>query len=217
MNTMWDWAEARGLHFVSDEIYGAGVFSEDQGFYSAGRLAGESGRRLGDKAHIVYAVSKDFASSGLRLGALYSENESVIRAGVSLNDLCQASSHTQHMMSKILEDRVWVSSFLSESRRRVLERYKVLETYLRAMGVPVLQANAGLFCWVDLRKRLPSPDWEGEIALYRTLRDQVGLLVTPGGSMRTIEPGFFRWCFCTTDEAFEESLRRLNTFLQDTN
>lgn len=68
---MISWCEANGLHYVSDEIYGgASAWSATAARSSAPLvLRNELGRReLGSRVHIVYAISKDWALSGLRMG-----------------------------------------------------------------------------------------------------------------------------------------------------
>ena len=54
-----DWAEARNIHVVFDEIYALSVFGETP-FTSVAALRPS----LGDHVHIVWAFSKDFGASG---------------------------------------------------------------------------------------------------------------------------------------------------------
>lgn len=79
-----NWCRDRKVHLVSDEIYAGSVYKGE--FRSAIELAGD---RLGPYIHWVYALSKDLAVSGLRVGAAYTENESIQFPLQKLNDLCQ--------------------------------------------------------------------------------------------------------------------------------
>jgi len=81
-----EWCNKRRVHLISDEIYAGSCYREG-GFRSV--LHGE----LGPYVHWVYSLSKDFAVSGLRIGAAYSENKDVHLPLQKLNDLCQASTH----------------------------------------------------------------------------------------------------------------------------
>jgi len=209
---VWEWAEAVGMHIVSDDLYGAGVFDPDSDFYSVARVAAEEKKTLGNKVHVVYSISKDFCSSGLRCGALYSENEEVLRSMKKLNDLCQMSSHTQYALTKVLSDKDWVKSYLEESNRRLFERYCLTRDIFEEYGCKVLPAEAGLFCWIDMRALLPNNTWEGEMELYKDIQNEAKLLLTPGFSMRTEEPGFFRCCFATSQQAFHEAMKRFKSF-----
>lgn len=62
---------------------------------SIAAVAARQGRSLGERCHIVWALSKDFALSGLRVGALYTENEAIRTPIQKLNDLAQVGSTTQ--------------------------------------------------------------------------------------------------------------------------
>ena len=84
-----DWCRDREVHLISDEIYAGSIYRPTvAGFKSALQLADGPGG-LGPYVHWVYALSKDFALSGLRVGALYTENEEIQVPLQKLNDLCQ--------------------------------------------------------------------------------------------------------------------------------
>jgi len=59
---------------------------------SLATVAAADGRSLGPNAHLVWAMSKDFALSGLRVGAVYTENEAIRTPLQKLNDLCQVNA-----------------------------------------------------------------------------------------------------------------------------
>jgi len=83
------WCRMRRIHLISDEIYAGSIFRNESGFISALALADEPDKGLGPYVHWVYALSKDFALSGLRVGAVYTENENILLPLQKLNDLCQ--------------------------------------------------------------------------------------------------------------------------------
>jgi len=92
--TCLDWCESKeGMHLVSDEIYAGSVFRETADgqppWTSIAAVAARRGRALGERVHVIWALSKDFALSGLRVGALYTENEQIRTPLQKLNDLCQ--------------------------------------------------------------------------------------------------------------------------------
>ena len=226
-----DWCRTNMVHLVSDEIYAGSIYKDDKaGFQSILQVAadnknGEDGSLgLGPYVHWVYAMSKDFALSGLRVGVAYSENKAIRLPMQKLNDLCQISSQTQVWVDTLMKKHtdeddknspLWVDEFRQENHRRLRARCDALTKCLEDCKIPYLPATSGLFCWVDLSAYLPKngSDAERERALYLEMVKEFGLLLTPGNSMRNEEPGFFRIVFtAATDQEFELGLQRLRHF-----
>jgi len=255
----WEWCEGKeDMHLVSDEIYAGSVYREtaegQPPWTSLACIAARQGRSLGDRAHIVWALSKDFALSGMRVGALYTENEAIRVPLQKLNDLAQVSSTTQALVGRLLSDLeektpaqrgadaftpTWAQATQEENCRRLDARYQRLTSVLDEVRIPYLPAGAGLFIWLDLRawldysggapRRAPmasdvtavtvsealldARDAEIERKLYLRLIHEFGLLLTPGASMRTEAPGYFRCVFSAANEqAFEVALQRFRKF-----
>ena len=92
-----------------------------------------------------------------------------------------------------------------------------------------MNADSGLFVWMDFREFLPSlPDGiteatetleskeQRERQLYLSLMKEYGLLFTPGMSMRNERAGFFRFVFtAASEDEFELGLTRLRTFVNE--
>lgn len=77
------------------------------------------------------------------------------------------------------------------------------------MGIPFVAGPAGMYAWLDLRRALPSPTWQGEDALVQALAAHK-VLLTPGKAFHASEPGFFRLCFAYVPAAgLAEGLQRL--------
>lgn len=240
-----DWCRSRKVHLVSDEIYGASVYQPEKAqFVSALQLASSSssstnvsdgggdssnlGLGLGPYVHWVYALSKDFALSGLRVGAAYTENEDILLPMQKLNDLCQISSTTQIWTAGLLnfkeeqqdeqdstkDGQLWIDRFQAENHRRLNGRSAALLATLEECGIPYLEPTAGLFVWMDFSEFLPQESTgtaeERESELYKKLVHDFGLLFTPGMSMKSHRPGLFRFVFtAATSEEFELSLERV--------
>jgi len=227
-----DWAEERGVHVISDEIYAGSVYRTDEGrvpWTSVAELAFHENKKLGPHVHIVYAMSKDFALSGLRVGAVYTENEDIAVPLQKLNDLCQISSQTQVMVEHMLDPALnggWADEFLMDSQEQLKRRCGEVEQCLEEVGIPFLTGEAGLFVWMDFQEFLPAlVDGEGEVsaeeqaqrerALYLELLQEHGLLFTPGLSMKAELPGFFRFVFtAATEDEFQVALDRIRSFVK---
>lgn len=235
-----DWAESREVHIVSDEIYGGSVYGE-KGEAFTSFLTVASGRHGGDNmgigpyVHLVYALSKDFCLSGLRVGVSYSENEEIALPMSKVNDLCQISSQTQVLVEDILSRpaagvglsnadgdetiRFWYDEFLNISRQRLSDRSGRLQDCLSRLGVPFLKPDSGMFLWMDLSHYLPSADGlndKVERRLYLELVKKYGLLLTPGSSMKMSKEGFFRFVYtAASDDEFDLALQRIETFVTE--
>jgi len=243
-----DWSIENKVHLISDEIYAGSVYKEGC-FTSALSLASttteddsdseskDKGLGLGPYIHFVYALSKDFASSGLRVGVAYTENEEILLPMQKLNDLCQISSQTQLLVERMLSNdddennnSCWSFDFLKENNMRIHKRVTQLMKLLDQYQITYLEPDSGLFLWMDLREFLsPSSDDDDkeqkeeksvqdhedlERELYLDLMHNHGLLFTPGMSMRNAEAGFFRLVFtAATDQEFELALERLEKFI----
>jgi len=246
-----DWCRENEVHLISDEIYAGSVYrqkksNEEDTFVSAMSLAsseneqendegGGGGLGLGPYIHLVYALSKDFALSGLRVGVAYTENPEILVPMQKLNDLCQISSQTQLLVERMLSATVaaggnkFVDAYLTSNRINIQTRCDKLQSCLTDVDIPYLPADSGLFVWMDFREFLPSlPDAiteeneslsskeQRERGLYLKLMKEYGLLFTPGMSMRNERPGFFRCVFtAASEEEFELGLERIRKFVAE--
>lgn len=229
---MIDWCRENKIHFISDEIYAGSIYRKDTANFSSALTVASStssdtelGLGLGPYVHLVYALSKDFGLSGLRVGVMYSENTQIRLPLQKLNDLCSVSSQTQILVEDMMTSKSsttpslpWTNEFLNENQRRIRQRCDTWQSCLNDLNIPHLLAVAGLFVWMDLSEFLPeegSPD-ERERVLYLDLMEQYGLLLTPGRSMKNELPGFFRCVFtAASDHEFDLAIDRLKKFVGD--
>lgn len=184
------WAEGAKIHLVMDEIYALSVFGPTP-FVSAASLRPS----LGERVHLVWAFSKDFAASGLRAGVLVSENAAVLAAVDGLAYWACCSGHTQLVLGEMIADAAWVDGYVAAMRHRLGEAYRQVAAALTASGIPFLASDAGFFLLVDLRSYLEARSWEAEAQLWRRLLDGANVNLTPGSACRIGEPGFMRLCF----------------------
>lgn len=224
---MIEWCRENEIHLISDEIYAGSIYRPDQAnFVSALEVASGAEETeflgLGPYIHLVYAFSKDFALSGLRVGALYSENQEIRLPLQKLNDLCSISSQTQLLVERMLttmsEDPniSWTHRFAVANHERIRARGDVWESCLTELDIPFLRSTAGLFVWMDFSQFLPTQgnDDERERSLYLELLKDYGLLFTPGRSMKNERPGFFRCVFtAASDQEFDLGVERLRNYI----
>lgn len=159
---------------------------------------------------MVWAVSKDFGSSGLRYGVLYSQNELMMQALASASTFSCVSGPIQYLVSELLTDDRFVDNFLDESRDRLVYSYTICTRKLEEMVLPFIPAEAGMFVYVDFSSLLPENTFEWEEKLSE-LMFQVRVVLTPGESQRDTTPGMFRICYAwVAPETLEIAMERLS-------
>jgi aspartate/methionine/tyrosine aminotransferase len=190
------WAEARRIHLVFDEVYALSVFGE-QPFVSGASLRPS----LGEYVHVVWAFSKDFGASGLRCGVLVSENTAALAAVDQLAYWSACSGHTQYLLSELVSDAAAVDAYLADMRRDLRQTYAAVTAALDEARLPYLPAEAAFFLIVDLRAFLDAPTEAAEQRLWQRLLDEANVNLTPGSACRIAEPGFFRLCYAGVELA----------------
>ncbi|KAL3635603.1 acetyl-CoA synthetase [Castilleja foliolosa] len=204
------------IHLICDEIYSATVFT-DPGFVSIAEIVQESPNCNLDLIHIVYSLSKDLGFPGFRVGIIYSYNDNVVNCARKMSSFGLVSTQTQRLIASMLSDEAFVGRFLSESSKRLGNRHKFLSKGLAHVGINSLKSNAGLFCWMDLRRLLKGPTFEAELELWRVIINDVKINVSPGASFHCSEPGWFRVCFANMDdEAVMVAINRIHKFVVQT-
>jgi 1-aminocyclopropane-1-carboxylate synthase len=180
----------------------------DHGFQSVIRILDNN---LGNDVHFLWALSKDFGSSGLRIGFLYSQNQMFVEALGNLNIFSGISHPMQVITAELLTDDAFVDAFLDEARHRLSLSYGICVTKLEEMVIPFIPAEAGLFVYIDLSSLLPSKTFEGEDRLCNLITEYARVVLTPGQSQRERTPGMFRLCYAwVSPEVLEIAMERLS-------
>ncbi|KAJ5374663.1 hypothetical protein N7517_006669 [Penicillium concentricum] len=202
------------LHLISDEVYASCVFDsgdpEAVPFTSILSLdfAGLIDPNL---VHVLYGFSKDFASGGLHLGFLVTQNQQLRQACKAILRLHGASQAAVTIGTTILEDQAFVSSFTAKSRRGLASAYQLTTSVLNEEGINYIKGgNAGFFVYVDLSPYLPvdsalSPR-QREFALAQSLVD-AGVFLHPAEE-HSQDIGWFRLVFSQEEEILKEGLDR---------
>lgn len=210
--------EKNDMHLISDEIYSGTVFSSP-GFVSVMEVLKERNDVVTDngvwnRVHVVYSLSKDLGLPGFRVGAIYSENDTVVAAATKMSSFGLVSSQTQYLLSAMLGDKKFTRNYIAENKKRLKRQQRMLVSGLLKTGISCLDSNAGLFCWVDMRQLLHSNTFKAEMELWKKIVYQVGLNISPGSSCHCTEPGWFRVCFANmSKETLALAMKRLKNFV----
>ena len=207
-----DWCRQRRVHLICDEIYALSVFntSVEGPFQSITSLLNN---QLGDFVHVLWGVSKDLGASGLRVGVLYSQNQTLLAAVNGISPAFQVSNVIQEILAGVLADASFMTTLQKESNTKVMHSYQLLTSGLDRLQIPYRPVGAGIFVFIDLRGLLRQDSFEGERELHQALAREIKWSLTPGEACHHPVPGFFRACYCwVSAAAIEECLRRLEAF-----
>ncbi|XP_047312536.1 1-aminocyclopropane-1-carboxylate synthase 3-like [Impatiens glandulifera] len=217
LNLLIDFISKKHLHLISDEIYSGTVFDSPE-FISVMDILNNKKlkkTKVSNRVHIVYSLSKDLGLPGFRVGAIYSNDETIVAAATKMSSFGLVSSQTQYLLACMLSDKKFTKKYISENQIRLRKRQEQLVSGLRASGISCLKGNAGLFSWVDMTHLLKSKTFEDEMDLWKKIVYQVGLNISPGSSCHCVEPGWFRVCFANmSEETLDLAMRRVHELVQ---
>jgi aspartate/methionine/tyrosine aminotransferase len=204
-----DWCEERTIHLIVNEIYALSQFDRDRvpnnaPFTSVLPLLV---RRDSPYLHWWYSFSKDFGISGMRVGLLYTHNETFRTAYANYNAPHQVSNMLQWLLSELLVNSEWITAYQSRNQELLTEAYLTVTTALDRIGVPYRHARGSLFAWANFSAFLEGQSaddfWEG---LFR----DTGVLLTAPGGLGQPEEGWLRIVYsCVNSDALAEAMRRL--------
>ena len=160
---------------------------------------------------MLWAVSKDFGCSGLRVGFVYSQNEVFMEGLATIGMFSGVSGPVQYLVAELLTDDNFVDTFLEVSRLRIVQSYNICIEKLDEMVLPYVPCEAGLFVYADFSSLLPERTfaWEEKFSdlVYRYAR----IVLTPGANQRDWRPGMFRICYTwVSPEVLEVAMERLS-------
>lgn len=200
-------ANRHGLYIMNDEIWSDIVYSDAQ-FVSLLNCGSE----LNQRTVTIYGFSKSFGIAGLRVGALYVNNQELydrLAAASCVDTTAGGVSSLSQVAGQACLDSCfyWTDSFvayLEENRNRVYD-------YLNATGVITAdKPQATYVIFMDVTKTgLSSQEF------VDFMRNKAGLALVAGGE-KFFGPrsnGYVRLCYATSHELIEEGLRRFQNGL----
>ena len=235
------WAVERGVHVISDEIYACSIFEhsgKSKGFFSAieyvNNLAHEASvqdhdpnlkhlaQRSQNYVHVIYGLSKDFCTSGYRVGTLWTKNADIHRALDNVSYFCAIPGPMQYALSLVLEDDEFLDHFFVENCARLRSQYNIVTEELSRLSederwvasqsyTPQVVPNAGMFVYFNLRHLVPRfPTFADEQRLWTHIYEAAKVVLTPGNDCASREAGWFRMCFAAVDsDTLRVGIRRV--------
>ncbi|KAF3918310.1 hypothetical protein ABW21_db0205137 [Orbilia brochopaga] len=232
------------IHFISDEIYALSLYSTPSNtsatpFTSVFAVKDLTSIIAPHLIHVLHGMSKDFCANGLRMGALISPWNTMIRPTVMSVGIFQwPSSLADIAWRTILDDESFLDTFVAENAQKLATQYALLTKWLEDRKIPYVKGtNAGFFIWVDLRRwfdkvKLPDGD-DGSIPGRGTnlpdappgaqKRDKIlwdkmvdgGVYVATSEMFFGEEHGWYRFSFSMGKEELELGLGRMDKVLKE--
>ncbi|KAL7266769.1 hypothetical protein RUND412_010667 [Rhizina undulata] len=208
------------IHLISDEIYAMSHYknphaTEDVTFTSLLSVpkasATEDAKKL---VHVLYGMSKDFGSSGVRLGAIISRGTQILNAIITNSFLSWVSSGGDIMWSAILSSNTFLTDFFKINQARLAAHYKIVTDDLAKNGINwEKEGNSGLFVWVDLSYALePNPghktNQEREDYITNKLLEKK-IRLSAGRKFKTEKLGWYRLTFSRPQEYLTQAVVRI--------
>lgn len=201
-----------GIHMISDEVYAMSFFPNQDipnpiPFRSVLSL---EYKKLIDPSllHVLYGMSKDFCSNGLRIGASISADNTQLHAAMrAVSKFAWSSSLADLAWSSILSDENFLQAYFINLTARLTEAYNLCTSILHGMNVPYLPANSGPFVWIDLSKFLQHKTIKSERDLAWQMIE-AGVWLATGEAYRSEEPGWFRLTFAVPETEIRLGLER---------
>ncbi|KAG9119547.1 hypothetical protein FRC07_005388 [Ceratobasidium sp. 392] len=209
------------VHLLVDEVYGLQVFSsryvpDPPPFISIlsldiQALAGCDPSRI----HVVAGPTKDFGSSGLKVGSLISQrNPDLLLLVERAVQAIPMSSASDALFTRVLSDVSFRDWFLEENRRRLSKAFEVVGDWCTYHKLPFVPASAGVFFVVDLAPllgRVASPGataYEQTVAGFRAMQN-AGVYIVPMTISADPVVTRYRMTFTLPPETMLLALRRI--------
>ncbi len=202
-----EFAQAKKLDIVSDEIYAQTIHNRDFTFTSCMDLVPDD---YIEHVHMTTSFAKDFALSGFKTGMAFTKNEDMMKGLRNLAFFSPVSTHTQAVLNELLK-HPQLPDLIEKNVDMLHEGHARLVEALKELNVETLPAAGGIFVMADFRDYLEENTFEAENKLWKTIYDDLHINISPGEIFGTSEPGWFRICYAIPETSLKEVIRRLQT------
>lgn len=217
-----EWCIQHQVHLLVNEIYAlsqidishpelAGDYVTPSPFESFANIIAD---RQSDYLHLIYALSKDFAISGMRLGVIHTLNEALLSSLGNINIPQMASNLVQWLVQELFKREDFIASYVQENKQKITESYLVIVRMLRRLGIPYSPSRGSLFIWADFSAYLSAPTAEAEEELWLQIFRDTQILFTPGVGFQHQKKGLFRIVHtAVSTEHLQIAMDRLEAYL----
>ena len=201
LKAILEFARARGLWIIADEIYGR--------FYFKGPLAPSffEFRRPDDRIIFVNTFSKNWAMTGWRIGWMQAPPAlgDTIESLIQYNTSGVATFMQRGAVAAIEDGEPFIVQQLASAARGRAIVSNALGAFNSVRSVPPAGAFYSFFA-ID--------GMHDSMAAALQLIDETGVGLAPGIAFGPAAEGYFRVCFLRSAPALEEAMQRLTGWLQ---
>lgn len=207
----------RKIHYISDEVYGVSQFSSDSfpnpvPFVSTLSIDVKALGCDSSRVHVVWSISKDFGSSGFRMGCCVTQANKAMQVGLALAANTQMSSLTAIFTTALLNSPK-LPSLLETNAGRLAEAYDAVVSFFTKHGIKYIPVSHGPFVFARI---VPSAaSWEDESMAIACCKAS-GVVLSSGKAYHVpeSEKGWARLTFAIKRDQLDEALRRLEVGLE---
>jgi aspartate/methionine/tyrosine aminotransferase len=144
------------IHMVVDEIYALSVYDNpahpDAAPFTSALAIDPTGIIDPGLVHVLWGLSKDFGSNGLRIGCVVSQSNPALLSAIDAHAPYRyPAAFLDYVACLILEDEDFLTGYVAENRRRLANNFAVVTSFLKEHEIPFDdRTNAGLFVWANL-------------------------------------------------------------------
>ncbi|KAF2973011.1 hypothetical protein GQX73_g494 [Xylaria multiplex] len=165
--------DKKKIHFISDEIYGMSKFNcsdipAPTAFVSALQLNIKGIGCDPSRVHVIWGLSKDLGSNGLRMGCCVTQANKPLATGLALSSNTQLSSLTALVTTSLLTSPTLPQLFALNSER-LAEAYSSLTEWLKQREIPYVPANMGCFVFAQVAPKANT--WEDEATVIQAWKN----------------------------------------------
>lgn len=196
-----DFARVRGLWVIADEVYGRTTHHMERAPSFLDVAYPE------DRLYVVNSFSKTWAMTGWRLGWLIGppDSEDKVRDLVLYENM-GPPTFSQHAGIVALREG---EGFLVEQKKRWMENQGLVRASLVSLPkVELAHTDSAFYAFFRVVGE------EDSFTLARTLIDEAGVSLAPGGAFGKGFNDYLRLCFAASPEVVFEAMRRLEPFLR---
>ncbi|KAJ6187830.1 Pyridoxal phosphate-dependent transferase major region subdomain 2 [Penicillium mononematosum] len=213
IEALLQFAERNNLYFLSDEIYALSIINSSPSNTAAGRFVSvlemdlAQLRVLPARVCVLYSISKDLGSSGLRLGFAIVQSHPDLRLSLGISNHSKTSTLTSVATTALLRDEEGtMNSILEHSRLQLWRASQIVVEFLSFHNIPFYAPAAGVYIWARLGYL--EDTWKGEADLNDKM-EAAGVSVGAGRGYNEAQPGWFRITFALPETELLEGLRRI--------